>query len=403
MTMRKHTPYILMSLMIVLSGILFMAVGIAKPPSLFMRATLIFDAIKMEVLPKTTHNMDAVLKGLRLPPGFIIEVYADNVPGARSLALAENGVVFVGTRTAGKVYAILPKTKDAPQKTLVIADGLSMPNGVAYEAGDLYVAENQRIIKFEGIMAQIDQALITAEVIYDQLPDKWQHGWRYLAVGPDEKLYVSIGAPCNHCQQADKQFATIARLNKDGRQFELVAEGVRNSVGFTFAPKTDVLWFTDNGRDWLGDDLPPDELNVMSVVGMHYGFPYVYGDNQPDTMVEPNQQHTYIAPVYHFKAHVAALGLRFYTATQFPADYHGNLFIALHGSWNRTKKVGYKVLMLSVDGQSVTGAHDFVSGWLQNEQVFGRPVDVLVNDEGSLLISDDYNGVVYIVRYARPG
>ena len=372
----------------------------AKEPSFIEKTRLVFDAIKMHFLPSRVEDINEVLNVLTLPKGFNITLYASGVAGARSLTLGKNGVVFVGTRGHGAIYAILPKVKpNGLRDVITLARGLNLPNGIAFFEGDLYVAENHRLLKFSQVMTQLAQGKTKAEVIYDKLPENSHHGWRYLAAGPDNKLYISIGAPCNICLNDDKQFASIVRLNRDGTDFEIFAQGIRNSVGFTFHPQTKALWFTDNGRDWLGDDLPPDELNFAPIKGMYFGFPFVYGNNIADEFYDERPNSTLTPPVYGFQAHVAALGLRFYDQSSFPRAYQNNLFVALHGSWNRSEKVGYKIMHLKVKDHKVIRAENFITGWLQGQNVLGRPVDVLVMPDGNLLVSDDYNGVVYRVSY----
>jgi len=371
----------------------------AKELSAVDKSLLVFDMIKMNLFPRDGVDMSTVLSSLSLQKGFKITLYAADVKGARSLALGDNGVVFVGSRDVGKVYAILPKTKAHAKKVIVIAENLNIPNGVGYIDGDLYVAENQRILKFKKVMAQLSTGKVRAKVIYDKLPSELYHGWRYLTVGPDKKLYVSIGAPCNICLKKNKRFASILRVNRDGKHPQIIAHGVRNSLGLAFHPTTDRLWFTDNGRDWLGDSLPPDELNVLTAIGQNFGFPFVYGDNHPDIFYKQRPTVQLIEPNYLLKAHVSPLGLRFYDKESYPSGYQGNLFVALHGSWNSTKKVGYKIKRFVLDEQTIVIAEDFVWGWLKGNEVLGRPVDLLVMPDGSMLISDDYNGVIYRVAY----
>ena len=339
------------------------------------------------------------LSAIRLPVGFSIEIWSDDVPNARSMTLGDNGTVFVSTRRDGRVYALVPRRGGSPT-VVTLAEKLKMPNGIAYYAGDLYVAENHRIIRFNDIEANLEKKP-EPEIVIDSLPTESHHGWRYIDFGPDGKLYISIGAPCNIC---DKEgFANISRMNADGSEQEIVAHGIRNSVGFAWHPVTGELWFTDNGRDMLGDDVPPGELNHAPRTGMHFGFPFCHGGDVADPEFgEQRDCEEFVAPEQKLDAHVAPLGMLFYTGNMFPDEYAGQVLIAEHGSWNRSKKIGYKVsLVRMVQGEAV-GYEVFADGWLQGEEAAGRPVDLLVLDDGSLLVSDDQNGIVYRISYSRP-
>ena len=338
---------------------------------------------------------------LKLPAGFSISLFASNVPDARSLALSPAGTVFVATRSAGLIYALQDHNHDGvAERRYVIASNLDMPNGIAFHHGDLYVAERSRIIRYANIEAHLQQPT-TPQVIYDKLPTERHHGWRYLAIGPDDRLYVSVGAPCNVCDEAG--YAEIKRLDLDGRNIETYARGIRNSVGFTWQPLTKQLWFTDNGRDNLGDDQPADELNVVTHMGQHFGFPYCHGGDLLDPVYGRGKScQDYVAPVQKLGAHVASLGLRFYTGQQFPKRYRQNIFIAEHGSWNRSRKIGYRISLVRLAQQKAISYTTFVSGWLQGEQAWGRPVDVQVDHAGALLVSDDLAGVIYRIVYKQP-
>lgn len=231
------------------------------------------------------------------------------------------------------------------------------------------------------------------------MPTDLDHGWRYIGIGPDHKLYIAIGAPCNACI-SKLPYATIYRMNLDGTDFQMYAQGVRNSVGFDWDPVTKKLWFTDNGRDWLGNNIPPDKLNYAPQQGMDFGFPYFWGDNKPDPKFgKMKSAHNMIKPALKLGPHVAALGMRFYTGNMFPAVFHHQIFIAEHGSWNRSKKIGYRIMLVKMKNHQVMSLKVFASGWLQGQRYWGRPVDVLVLPDGSLLVSDDYVGVVYCIRY----
>jgi len=342
-----------------------------------------------------------VLKQLHLPTGFIISIYADNVPNARSLALGDNGIVFVGSGREGKVYALQDKDQDGiAEQRYIIAENLAMPNGVAFKDDSLYVAEISRIIRFDHITQQLSQPP-KPKVVFDQFPTEAHHGWKYLRFGPDNKLYTAVGAPCNICKPDKEIYASLVRLNADGSQFEIIAHGIRNTVGFDWQPETQALFFTDNGRDYLGDDSPPDELNHWSNKGDHFGYPYCHGGDILDPEFGANKKcKDFTPPAWKFKAHIAPLGLRFYQGQQFPSEYKNQLFVAQHGSWNRTEPQGYRVALIKLNKKQVISEQDFISGWLNKDgDVLGRPVDILTLENGSLLISDDKLGVVYKVSY----
>ena len=337
----------------------------------------------------------ASLDDVRLPPGFVIEEYAD-VPQARSLALGENGTLFVSTRRAQSVYAVV-ENGDGSTRTIELRDDLSTPNGIAFHDGDLYVAEIDRVLRYADVENNLED-LPDGEVLAIDLPSKKHHGWRYIGFGPDGKLYVSIGAPCNVCDEYE--FAQIIRVNTDGTERETYASGIRNSVGFTWHPDTGELWFTDNGRDMMGDDTPPGELNRAARQGLHFGYPYCHGGEVPDPEYgEGRECRNYTPPVQKLGPHVAPLGMAFYTGRMFPADYRNQVFIAEHGSWNRSKKIGYRVSLVRLDGNQAVSYEPFAYGWLQGESVSGRPVDVIVKADGSLLVSDDSAGKIYRISY----
>ncbi len=339
------------------------------------------------------------LNEIKLPQGFHISIYA-TVPNARSMALGKNGIVFVGTRKSGKVYALVPAQNfSKAEKVIQIAQNLNQPNGVAYYKNDLYVAEITTILRYKNIEANLTPAP-KPTVVTDKLPTAVHHGWRYIGFGPKGWLYVAIGAPCNICIKKDPRFASLSRMKPDGSDFQLYATGIRNSVGFDWDPNTHYLWFSENGRDWLGNDIPPDEINVAPKKGLNFGFPYYYGNRiaDPHYAKRPSSANM-VVPAYELPAHCAPLGLRFYTGTQFPQQYHHSIFVAEHGSWNRLGKVGYQVINLQVKGKKVISKRVFATGWLQGQTDWGRPVDVLMLPDGSLLISDDDAGVVYRVYY----
>lgn len=354
------------------------------------------------LLISISHAQSLPLHSLKLPPGFSIEIYASPVPSARQMAQGKNNIIYVGSRGAGKVYALVPDAH-SPHGTRVItvASDLNGPNGVAYHQDALYVAEIHRILRFDNIDQHLTQPPLPV-VIVNNLPTYSHHGYRYIAFGPDQKLYIGIGVPCNVCLNEDERLGTIMRMNADGSHAEIYAKGIRNSMGFDWHPVTQKLWFTDNGRDYLGDNLPPDKLNTAPQLGMDFGFPYYNGKDLPDPEFgKLKPQLAFTPPTYNLPAHVAALGMKFYTGNMFPANYHGQIFIAEHGSWNRNAKVGYQVLQVELNKNQVVAAKPFITGWLQGQQAWGRPVDVLVMKDGSLLISDDFADVIYRVKYGK--
>lgn len=337
---------------------------------------------------------ERILQQISLPPGFTIEVYAD-VPNARSLASGSDGTVFVSTLSANSIYAVT-QAKGGP-RVIELASDLDGPNGIAFFEGDLYVAETDRVLRYPDVEARLPE-IPAAEVLDIDLPSKSHHGWRYIGFDPSGKFYISIGAPCNVCEE--QGFARIDRMNPDGSEREVFASGVRNSVGFAWHPETGELWFTDNGRDMLGDDMPPDELNVASRAGLHFGFPYCHAGEIPDPEFgESGDCSDVEAPAQKLGPHVAALGLAFYTGREFPEQYRGQIFIAEHGSWNRSEKIGYRISLVKLEEGKAVSYEVFADGWLQGNTVLGRPVDVLVHDGGSLLVSDDKAGKLYRIRY----
>lgn len=342
------------------------------------------------------------LDKIKLPAGFSISVYAE-VPGARSLVMSPSGTLFVGTMRQGFVYAVKDVDGDnKADKRWVIASGMNNPNGVAVKNGNLYVAEISKVTKYTDIENHLANPG-KGDVIYDKFPTEWPHGWKNIAFGPDGKLYVPVGAPFN-IGMPDERHASIFRMNDDGTGIEKFASGVRNSVGITWSPTTKEMWFTDNGRDMLGDDLPPDELNHAPKAGMNFGYPYFHAGTIKDPEFGGTHQASeFTPPAQNLGPHVASLGLKFYTGNMFPADYKNQIFIAEHGSWNRTKKNGYRVSLVSVKDGKASGYETFASGWLDDatQKVWGRPVDVLVLADGSMLVSDDTAGVIYRITYKK--
>jgi len=340
------------------------------------------------------------LADIKLPPGFSISVYAANVPGARSMTLGTKGTLFVGSRSEGKVYAVVDRNQDGKaDEVIIIASGLKSPNGVAFRDGALYVAEISRVIRFDAIEARLRNPP-KAVVINATFPDKSHHGWKFIRFGPDNRLYVPVGAPCNVCEEKDLRFASIMRMTPDGGSLEIFARGVRNTVGFDWHPRTGELWFTDNGRDWLGDNQPPDELNRAPKAGLHFGFPYLHGRGIPDPDYGRNRSREgFVLPEMELGPHVASLGMRFYTGAMFPESYREQIFIAEHGSWNRSDPSGYRVSLVRLRENRAISYETFAEGWLQNGSAWGRPVDLQIMPDGSLLVSDDKRGAIYRITY----
>lgn len=354
-----------------------------------------------EALPENDPLVEK-LKSIKLPPGFKIELYA-RVPNARSIAIGlPMGTVYVGTRLS-EVYAVIDRNRDMKgDEVIEIANTLNMPNGIAFKDGWLYVAENHRIIKYPAPEFDFYRQFPYA-VVYDKLPPKYAHGWRYIRFGPDGKLYVAIGSPCNVCEPQGIE-GTIARMDPDGSNFEIVARGVRNSVGFDWNPTNKLLYFGDNQVDGYGPDEPPEELNIVRKIGQHYGFPYLHGKNYRDpTYGKGKDLSKYVKPAWEFQAHVATVGMSFYRGKMFPKKYQGQLFVCQHGSWDRPVPVGYRVVLVKFDknGNPVK-QETFAEGWLdpKTQLAWGRPVDVKELPDGSLLISDDFAGALYRVYYS---
>ncbi len=353
-------------------------------------------------IPIPTGPIDKDLQRIKLPDGFRIDYYAKDVKNARSMAISPSGIVFVGTREDDKVYAVVDTNKDGvADETVEIAAGLNSPNGVALKDGDLYVAEINRILRFPDI-ENTYRNKPKFEVVTDKYPSDAHHGWKYIAFGPDGKLYVPVGAPCNICKSENPVYASITTINADGSNQEVYAEGVRNTVGFDWHPETKELWFTDNGRDMLGDNSPADELNRATKKGEHFGYPYCHAGTIADPEFGKQRKcDEFVKPVQTLSPHGASLGMKFYTGNMFPAEYKNQVFIAEHGSWNRTEKIGYRLALVTQDGSGKTSYKGFAEGWLQNGQEWGRPVDVAIMQDGSLLVSDDFNNAIYRITYTK--
>lgn len=352
---------------------------------------------------------DLPLEKIVLPEGFKIEVYADSVPDARQMALTPDGVLFVGSRREGHVHALLDHDGDHVADEMIrIADSLTMPSGLAFHDGALYVAAVNQILRYDDIEAHLSDPPEPV-VVVDDLPSDRHHGWKFIAFGPDGMLYVPVGTPCNTCERPDP-YATVVRMNPDGSDREVYARGIRNSVGFDWHPVTGDLWITDNGRDNISDDpaitdeLPACELNHAPEPGMHFGYPYYHQGDTPDPEFgEGRSADEFVAPAVLLGPHVAPLGMEFYTGSMFPESYGNQAFIAEHGSWNRREKIGYRIKLVHFDEAGLAVSQEvFAHGWLENEEAWGRPVDVEMMPDGSMLISDDYANAIYRVTYAAP-
>lgn len=351
----------------------------------------------------TEYSKTLPLDKIKLPAGFKIDVFAE-VDNARSLAISPSGTIFVGNRDKDKVYAVKDTDGDfKADKKWIIADSLNMPNGVAFKDGALYIAETTRIIKFDDIESKLDNPG-KYTVINDSYPEQDGHQWKYIAFGPDGKLYVPVGAPCNICEPKEDIYASITSINADGSGREIYAKGVRNTVGFTWHPETKELWFTDNGRDAMGDEVPNCELNLAPKAGMHFGYPYCHeGSIKDPEFGNKRPCSDFVAPVQKMGPHVAPLGLKFYSGSMFPETYKNQVFVARHGSWNRTKKSGHDLALVKIKDNKSEGLESFASGWLDDEsqKVWGRPVDVLMLNDGSMLVSDDFANVIYRISYQQ--
>ncbi|TRY31420.1 PQQ-dependent sugar dehydrogenase [Aliiglaciecola sp. M165] len=363
----------------------------------------------LAALTFTSSSLGLALDKLSLPDGFSISVYAENVKNARQMAIGKTGIVYVGSRGEGKVHAVVDENKDGiAEKVVLIAEGLTMPSGLTYKDGDLYVSEVSQILKYENIDSTYTKSP-QGKVVVDGLPSEKHHGWKNIDFGPDGWLYVPVGAPCNICETVndgkfdDPMFSSILKVDLSSGEKQWVAKGVRNSVGFDWHPQTKELWFSDNGRDWMGDDIPPCEINRVSKEGQHFGYPYFHGGTIADPEFgEGKKASDYVHPELNLGAHVAPLGIHFYQGSQFPAEYKKTLFVAEHGSWNRSSKVGYRVMMAMVENNKITDYRPFIDGFLNSDDTaWGRPVAMLTLPDGSLLVSDDFADAIYKVTYSK--
>ncbi len=367
----------------------------SRQARLFAAALIMLGAISSNA--SAAVNLDL----LELPEGYTIDVFADGVENARQLARGDQGTIFVGSRRAGKVHAVVDSDGDfRADRIVVIAEGLKMPSGLAFHDGNLYVAAVSDILRFDDIEANLDNPPEPV-LVTDRFPEDEHHGWKHIEFGPDGKLYVPIGAPCNIC--LEEGYARIVRIDPDGSNEEVIAEGVRNSVGFDFDPVTGDLWFTDNGRDMMGDNLPPCELNHVSEIGQHFGFPFWHAGLVRDPEFGGQRSYDeFVAPAQQLVAHTAPLGMLFYRGEMMPSELRHDILVAEHGSWNRTTKSGYRVMRAHLgENREVVQYKPFITGWLQGEESWGRPVDLLELPDGSILISDDQAGAIYRLTYAE--
>jgi glucose/arabinose dehydrogenase len=368
----------------------------------FLRAALPKALALLLVCHGASAHADSPLAKIKLKPGFKISYFAQKVPNARSLTLGKDGTVYVGTRE-DKVYALPDRDHNGQADQVIeLASGLKQPNGVAYHDGSLYVAEINRILRFDDVAKHLSKHA-KYKVVYDQLPKDEHHGWKFIAFGPDGWLYVPIGMPCNTCERSGN-YGTLMRMHPDGTGLELFARGIRNTVGFDWSPENHELWFTDNGRDNLGDDVPPDELNHAPKKDMDFGFPYCHGNAIADPELNGGKNCSeFTPPALELGPHVASLGMRFYTGRMFPSEFRNQVFIAEHGSWNRSTPLGYRVTLAKKQTDGTLKYETFADGWFQTDGAWGRPVDVLAMPDGALLVSDDKAGAVYRITYSGPG
>ena len=358
-----------------------------------MKQLMILLIIGLIVQNNFGQTKETYLDRVQLPENYHIEIFQSDVENARAMDFAPDGTLFVGSRNAGNIYAV----QDG--KVIILDTGLKMPSGLDFYEGDLYVGAISTIFRYPDILNNLQNPI--REVVSDKFPSDTWHGWKYIRFGPDGKLYVPVGAACNVCDSVNPIYASMNRINKDGTGLENYANGIRNTVGFDFHPETGVLWFTDNGRDMMGDDIPPEELNKAPLAGLHFGFPYLHGSKVKDPEFWPRKPKKidFTLPEWEIQAHSAALGMRFYTGAMFEEKYRKGIFIAEHGSWNRSKKVGYLISFITIENGEATDYEVFASGWLTDDDFWGRPADVAVGPDGALYISDDYAGCIYRVYY----
>jgi len=344
------------------------------------------------------------LEQIQMPDGFKIELVTDQTPGARSMTMGDDGTLFVGTlgkrsdaKRLGDVYAVTGVEDDfVADEVIIVASDLFMPNGVAFRDGALYIAEPNRLLRYDGIEGRLSEPP-TAVMVNDSYPSDRHHGWKYIEFGPDGRIYLPVGAPCNICESSE-EYAVITSIKADGSDKRIEARGIRNTVGFDWHPLTKELWFTDNGRDLWSDNLPPEELNRVSERGQHFGYPYEYGKGHRDNVFDVPEIEFQEAAL-ELPAHTAPLGMTFYTGDMFPEKYRNNILIPHHGSWNRSEPAGYYISFVSVEDNKAQPHEVFAKGWLQGKENWGRPTDLLVLADGSLLVSDDQAGAIYRISY----
>ena len=379
-----------------------------EPPVAFLRSMIkrgIWGAVLLwgfsgSVCMPTLHGGNPRVASIKVPDGFHVEVFAEGVKSARGLCRGDRGTVFVGSRDGGSVVALRDTNNDgrADQRFTVMKD-LNMPVGVAFHNGALYASSVSRIVRVDAIEDHLATPPAPV-VITDKFPTETHHGWKYIAFGPDGKLYVPVGAPCNICDPPDSIFATITRMNPDGSGLEIMAKGVRNSVGFDWDPRDSSLWFTENGRDWMGDDQPSCELDHLTAKGQHFGYPYCHqGDLLDPEFGKGKNCSDYVPPVAKLGPHMAPLGMKFYRGSMFPEQYRNAVFIAVHGSWNRSTPIGYRIDVAFTKADGTAAVEVFADGWLEGSSAWGRPVDVLELPDGSLLVSDDAADLIYRITY----
>lgn len=361
---------------------------------------LVLLACSGAVCVPTIRGGDPSLSEIKLPQGFVIEVYAEGITNARAMCWGDRGTLFVGSRSEGVVHALRDKDGDGrAEEHHLVAKDLNMPVGVTFRNGDLYISAVNRIVKLVGIEDHLTDPPAPVTVT-EQYPSETHHGWKFIAFGPDGKLYVPVGAPCNNCLSKDSIYASITRINPDGTGREVIAHGVRNTVGFDWHPGTGELWFTDNGRDWLGDDSPDCELDRLAATSSHFGYPFCHAGTVSDPEFGAQRSCAeFVPPAALLGAHTAPLGMRFYTGQQFPDKYRNAIFIAQHGSWNRSTPVGYQLMVAFPNPDGTATTEVFATGWLNGNKAWGRPVDVLAAPDGSLLVSDDAADMIYRIRY----
>jgi glucose/arabinose dehydrogenase len=352
---------------------------------------------KLTVTPLSEIPVDK----LKVPKGFQVEVWAHGMPGVRMMTRGSKGTIWAGTRIIGRVYEI--KEQGGQRTHRVLAEKLTQPNGVAFQGGNLYVMAINRVFRYDGIE---DNPNVKPVELTEQfkLPPEAHHNWKFIAFGPDSRLYVQVGAPCNICEPTE-EYAQIRRYVADGSNMEVVARGVRNTVGFDFHPQTGELWFTDNGRDWQAENGPDDELNRLSKAGQFFGFPYCHANGIPDIDIKKKDPCKGVTlPVALMGPHAGALGMRFYSGTMFPKEYQNSIFVARRGSWNRSQLFGFDVanVRASADGKNAK-VTPFLTGFMDPKAnaFWGRPVDVLQLPDGSMLVSDEQMGAIYRISYKK--